>query len=321
MTNFFIGELPAEILHNRVETGALIEGVRVSGAPLDVVEMAGPKPTSRQTEPHECPDNLASDDDAMEDKQDSFVSTKKIDYIGHKAAAPHGMVLPSERTHQRSRPISKSILVKKTIVDEGICRTFNLGFDDHVGAGPSQISKEGLENVMTFSELSKPISVEKTIADEGKCRFVILDFDKHVDAGLSSLKEREGLGDVMTPSELLKPISVKNIRLIEMHRSETEQESNLLFKTATNPGGTATAVIDRLEGAVKETGDGSWEWEGRANFEEGDGGDWENKKEKNDKKGGETDGFRGLQGMGGANVSTGEDVETTARTYSSRFRF
>ena len=115
--------------------------------------------------------------------------------------------------------------------------------------------------------------MEKTIADEGKCRSVILDFDKHVDAGLSSLLEREGLGDVMTPSELLKPISVKNICLIVTCCLETEQESNLLFKTATNPDGTATAVIDRLEVAVKENGDGSWEWEGRANFEEGDGGD------------------------------------------------
>ncbi|GMH87061.1 hypothetical protein TrST_g1519, partial [Triparma strigata] len=190
MTNFFIGELPAEILHNHEETGALIEGVHVSGAPLDVVEIAGARPTSRQTEPHECPDILATDDDAKEDKQDSFVSTKKIDYIGHKASAPHGMVLPA-RTHQRSRPISKSILVKKTIVDErGHMPHFplNLGFDDHVGAGPSQILKEGLENVMTFPELSKSISVGQAIADESKCRSVILDFDKHVDAGLSSLR-------------------------------------------------------------------------------------------------------------------------------------
>ena len=161
--------------------------------------------------------------------------------------------------------------------------------------------------------------MEKTIADEGKCRSVILDFDKHVDAGLSSFK-REGLGDVMTPSELLKPILVKNIRLIVTCCLETEQESNLLFKTATNPDGTATVVINRLEGAVKENGDGSWEWEWRANFEEANEGDWENKREKNDKKGGETE-TDGLQGMGGANVSTGEDVETTARTYSSHFRF
>ena len=106
-----------------------------------------------------------------------------------------------------------------------------------------------------------------------------------------------------------------------MRRSETKQEPNLLFKTATNPDGTATAVIDRLEGAIKENGDGSWEWEGRANFEEGDGGDWENNKEKNDKKRAETDGLQGVTGMGGGNVSTGEDVETTARTYSSHFCF
>ena len=132
--------------------------------------------------------------------------------------------------------------------------------------------------------------MEKTIADEGKCRSIILDFDKHVDAGLSSLLEREGLGDVMTPSELLKPISVKNIRLIVTCCLETEQESNLLFKTATNPDGTATVVINRLEGAVKENGDG---------------GDWENKKEKTIKKRETPVGYR--KG-GGSIASTGEEM-------------
>ena len=50
-----------------------------------------------------------------------------------------------------------------------------------------------------------------------------------------------------------------------MRQSEIEQESDLLFKTATNPDGTATAVIDKLEGDVKENGDEDGNGKGYSN--------------------------------------------------------